>query len=114
MSPAVIGIAEHDPVVILVEKRLPQLVFGEAGTDAGQDGGVRRGVEDMPGFGLAVRLAVDAARRLVVGVEVDGQEMRGIEELGEDREVRAAPASADDLIRVFRDDVVQEPAGKWV
>ena len=68
----------------------------------------------MPGFGLPIRLAVDAARRLVVGVQVNGEEMRGIEELGEDREVRTTPAGTDDLIGVFGDDVVQEPAGKWL
>jgi hypothetical protein len=44
---------------------------------------------------------VFSAGRLVVGVEVDGEHVRGVEELLQEREVWAAPALADQLVRVL-------------
>ena len=42
--------------------------------------------------------AVQRARRLAVGVEVDGEHVRGVEKLLQEREVRAAPVLADQFL----------------
>src|ERR687898_695050 len=69
------------------------------------------GPEDVPGFGLAVGLSVLLARHLVVGVEVDGEHVRGVEELLKQREVRAAPALPYERLRELGDEVVERLSG---
>jgi hypothetical protein len=59
-----------------------------------------------------VGLVVEARRRLVVGVEMDWEAVRGVEELGEQREVRAAPPLADDRVRVRHHDLVERLPGQ--
>src|SRR3954463_9333731 len=107
------GIAVHDPIVILFEERLSQVIARIAGANPCQDRCARGGVEDMPGFRLAIRFTVNATRGFVIGVEVDREGMGGVEKLVENREVRAAPASTDDLMRELRHDVVKQATSEW-
>src|SRR5918998_609355 len=72
--------------------------------------GVPLGPEDVPRLALAVRLAVLLTGRLVVGMEVDGEHVGGVEELQQDREVRPAPALPDELVRELLDEVVEGTA----
>jgi hypothetical protein len=65
----------------------------------------------VPGLGLAVWLAVFCTRRLVAGVQVYGEHVRGVDELLQQREVRPAPASPHQLIRELDDEVVERLAG---
>ena len=101
-------VPRHHRVVIFGLERLEELVAAQALPDAGDDRGVRGGPEDVPGLGLAVGGAVHATRGLVVGVEVDREHVRGVEELEEEREVRAAPALADEFVRELVGEVVQD------
>src|SRR5215210_1094251 len=92
-------VTRHNRVVVLCFERLVELVAAQALLDPGQDSRAFSGPEDVPGLGLAVWLAMFSAGRLVVGVEMDGEHVRGVDELLQKREVRAAPAFADQLIR---------------
>ncbi len=105
-------VAGHGRVVILGLEGGAKVVLAEAGLDPGEDGGAGIGPEDVPGLGLAVGLAVHPPCRLVVGVEMDRQGVGGVEELVEDREMRAVPALADQLVGVFHHHIVEETPGE--
>jgi hypothetical protein len=98
---------------LLPEQRLPQRRPAlHAGLEADQRGRARRGPQDVPRFRLAVGLALQAPRRFVVGVHVDGQHPGAVDELGQHREVRAAPAAPDQLVGVLRGQLAQAPPGE--
>src|SRR5918997_1680886 len=105
------GVAGHHGVVVSRLERLEELLAPEALFYAGQNRRVLGGPEDVPRLGLAVGLAVLLARRRVVGVEVDGEHVRGVEELLEEREVRAAPSRSDQFLGELDDEVVERASG---
>src|SRR5919202_1366679 len=101
----------HHGVVVSGLERLEELLAPRTFSYAGQDRSALGGPEDVPRLGLAVGFAVLLARRRVVGVEVDGEHVRGVEELLEEREVRAAPPHADQLLGELGDEIVDRPPG---
>src|SRR5918999_1437522 len=100
-------VARHHCVVVSGLEGLEELLARQALLYTGQYRRALGGPEDMPGLGLAVGLAVFLTRRLVIGVEVYGEHVRGVEELLEEREVRATPALAYEVIREGGDEVVE-------
>ncbi len=72
---------EHSPQLWLVDDEGNLLMYQKAD----ERGGARRGVEDMPGLGLAVGLALQFLGDLVVGVQVNRQHGGSVYELGKSR-----------------------------
>src|SRR5215203_3233322 len=101
----------HHGVVVPRLERFEELLARQALFDPGQDRRSFGGPEDVPRLGLAVWLAVLFLGGLVVGVEVDGEHVRGVEELLEEREVRAAPVLPDELLGELGDEVVERLSG---
>jgi hypothetical protein len=58
-----------------------------------------------------VGLAVLPSGGLVVGVEVDGEHVRGVEELEQDREARTTPIPSHELVRELLHEVVERASG---
>jgi hypothetical protein len=103
--------AGHHGIVVSGLERFEELFAPEALFYAGQYRRALCGPEDVPRLGLAVGFAVFFARRLAVGVEVDGEHVRGVEKLLQEREVRAAPALADQFLGKLGDEVVERTSG---
>src|SRR5215208_414548 len=104
-------VTRHHGVVVLDLERLEELLARQALFDPGQDCRFLGGPEYVPRFGLAVGLPVLFLGGLVVRVEVDGEHVRGVEDLLEEREVRAAPALPDELLGEPGDEVVERLSG---
>ncbi len=74
---------------------LEEFLVAHPRLDAGQDGRLGCSPEDVPCFGLAVRLTVFTLGRFVIGMEVNGELVGGVEELEEQGEVWSLPTAAD-------------------
>src|SRR5215210_368830 len=104
-------VPRHHRIVVLRLEGLEEFLARRVVLYAGQYRRAGLGPQDVPRLGLAVGLAVLSAGGLIVGVEVDGEHVRGVQELEQDREVRPAPAFADQLVRELLHEVVQRAAG---
>ena len=100
-----------DRVVVLGLESSKELLSRGFVLYAGQDRRARLGPKDVPRLGLTVGLAVLPSGGLVVGVEVDGGHVRGVEELEQDREVRTTPIPSHELVRELLHEVVERASG---
>ena len=72
-----------------------EVVAGDSGAQAGVDQAAGLGVDDHPGFGLAVVVGQNPAE-LVVGVDLDREDVVGVEELDQERELPLARERVDE------------------
>src|SRR5829696_1892516 len=101
----------HHRVVVLGLEGSKELLSRGVVLYAGQDRRTRLSPQDVPRLGLTVGLAVLPSGGLVVGVEVDGEHVRGVEELEQDREVRTTPIPSHQLVRELLHEVVERASG---
>jgi hypothetical protein len=100
----------HDRVEVLREQGPVQCVPVHTGLHPHQGGGSRGRVEDVPRLGLAVGLALQPARGVVVGVQMDRKGAGAVDELGQHREARAAPPAPHEFVGVVLDEPAQRAA----
>src|SRR5215210_491424 len=101
------SVARHDGTVLFGLERLDELLSREVLLDPGEYRRLVVRPEDVPRLRLAVGLTVLLPRGLVVGVQVDGQHVGGVEELDQEREVRPTPALPNQLIGERLDELVE-------
>src|SRR5215212_686137 len=101
------SVARRDGVVVLRLERRDEILSRAVLLDPDEYRRVVGRREDVPRLRLAVGFAVLFPCCLLVGVQVDGQHVGGVEELDQEREVRPAPALTDQLIRELLDELVE-------
>src|SRR5215210_5823108 len=94
-------LARHDGVVILGLERLDEPLSREAVLDTGEYRSVFGRPENVPRLRLAMGLAVLLPRGRIIGVQVDGQHVGGVEEFDQERKMWSTPALPHELIREF-------------
>src|SRR5215210_3314824 len=98
---------QHHGVVILRLESLEEVIVREVLLYTGEYRRALSGPQDVPGLRFPVELTVFLSRRLVVGMQVDGEQVGGVEEFDQEREMRPAPALPHELVRKLLDDLVQ-------